>query len=157
MSKLTVPAPLAVALEALAGADKVSVIEEWRRFGDAFACRLRITLEGTPTVFVPQETDWHAVAKPDYPLGDLVIFPAKRDGITATFPHQAYNTEGHGPELGPLPWRPGHPCLTHPLAALGGRVREPPDAAERLAWQVGRLQLWLSAAAAGRLQQPGEP
>ena len=138
--------------------DKVEVIEGWRHVFGEYACRLRITLDGEPTDFVPAATDWYAVAEATYPRGDLTLYPSKQGGITATFPHQTYNGAGDGTEWGKLPWRPGYPCLDHPLTRLGlGTAREPTDATDRLAWQVTRLRRWLSAATTNLLQAPGDP
>lgn len=159
MTSPRTPGPLLLALETLEDlGDTVRVIDGWRLVAGDFACHLRLTLDGEPSIFVPKESDWYAVAEPDYPRGDLTLYPAKHLGLTATFPHQTYNGAGQGKELGALPWRPGNPCLTHPLAALGDRtVWEPRDAASRLAWQVRRLRHWLNTAAQGCLQSPGEP
>lgn len=158
MTVPSVPSALLCALEALEGMDGLTIIEGWRRYGDDYACRLRVSLPIEPTDYMPATTDWYAVAGPTYPAGDLTIFPSKTGGISATFPHQTYNSEGYGSEYGRLPWRPGNPCLTHPLAALGDeRVREPKEVRGRLAWQVERLRRWIIAAATDRLQIAGDP
>ncbi|MEW5993081.1 MAG: hypothetical protein AB1744_01630 [Candidatus Zixiibacteriota bacterium] len=158
MTVPSVPPALLCALEALEGMEGLTVIEGWRRYGDEYACRLRISLPIEPTDYMPATTDWYAVTDAAYPAGDLTVFPSKTGGITATFPHQTYNSDGYGGEFGRLSWRPGNPCLTHPLAALGDeRVKEPKEVRGRLAWQMERLKRWIIAAATDRLQVAGDP
>ncbi len=108
-----------------------------------------------PGGLVPPSTDWFVRASSAYPLGAVKFNPAKRNGLTQTFPHQSYNEAGHDEVL----WRTGVPCLDTPTRILGRRdfTIEPFEAHKRLCWHVRRALGWLEAASRGELIVAGEP
>lgn len=118
---------------------------------------LPLTLRiGNAGAFVPAVTRWCVGIDQAYPSGSIEFFPAARDGITATFPHQERNEpEAHGHD-----WRRGKLCLDSPFRGERHRaaVRDPfGDAEARLRWHVQRALQWLDAAARGALLAPGDP
>lgn len=155
-----VPQPhpeLLAARRALEGMDGFQLLNDWSwngRYGKwVLHCRLSAAIVATP--FVPASTEWYLLAETSYPWGTIGMYPAKRHGLVATFPHQEYNGEGAADR----PWRDGKPCLTTDVRALG-RVAgdaEPHDAHERLHWHLQRALDWLRCAADGDLSSPGEP
>jgi molybdopterin/thiamine biosynthesis adenylyltransferase len=126
---------------------------EWHPPGEVWAlhCRLRAdVLEGGP---VPRVTSWYLCADATYPAGEIGFYPAKEGGLTATFPHQAYN----GPGAAHEPWRSGKLCLTTDVLGLGrfGGDTERREPRERMAWHVRRALEWLSRASRCALQPAG--
>jgi hypothetical protein len=92
---------------------------------------------------------------PRYPWGDIVIYPAKTNGIVGTYPHQDYNFAG-SPDR---PWREGDLCVKEPTFALGrsGSDPDPKGDPDRLLWYADRLLEWLRRAASGILMATGDP
>lgn len=158
MSDVKAPLSLRAARRSLRNLPGVELLGDWTAVGSLWAlpCRLNISV-GQGSV-VPASTDWFVVSGGDYPRDTLKIYPAKKNGITATFPHQAYNGEGAADE----PYRGGALCLNVPGHLLGRGAAYPEPFASsgtdsRLAWHVVRALGWLEAAAAGRLLSPGDP
>ena len=158
MSDVNASLNLRAARRSLRSLPGVEIVGDWTAVGSLWAlpCRLHISVgQGS---LVPASTDWFVVSGADYPWDTLKIYPAKENGITATFPHQAYNGEGATEE----PYRSGALCLNVPGHLLGRRAVDPePFAAtgpdSRLAWHLVRALGWLQAAEAGRLLPPGDP
>ena len=130
---------------------------EWSPAAERWFLTLRLTIQnpqGRASLYLPAQTNWCVVAK-DYPRRAPEFYPAKEGGITATFPHQSYNGEGHTD----VPWRSGNLCLHRPLSVLGRVVGddEPYSADERLLWRCQRALAWLSAADRDELVLNGEP
>jgi hypothetical protein len=130
---------------------------EWHESARLFALRCRLWIEPGPVRLVPAATDWYFVADPNYPRGDVKVYPAAERGLAVTFQHQEYN--GVGPSG--LPWRTGHLCLSTTVRVLGrhGFDTEPSAASGpggRLRWHALRALNWLRAAADGTLAGPGD-
>lgn len=102
--------------------------------------------------FIARETAWRLVVEADQPRDQIRIYPELEGGLTATFPHQDYNSVG--PD-----WRLGKPCLDRRSARYGRDAwhDEPPLLGDRLAWHLGRLLVWVDAAATNTLLQDGDP
>lgn len=110
----------------------------------------------TPANYVPERTLLYVVIDESYPLGDIRFYPAKKVGLTCTFPHQAYNSAG--PDK--YPWREGKLCLDVPERSLGvpGMGPEPfGDAEARMLWHGERAVAWLDTASLGELLKDGDP
>jgi hypothetical protein len=103
---------------------------------------------------VPACTRWVALISPEYPYGDIEVYPADVGGITQTFPHQNANLPASSSDG----WRAGKICLDTSVHLLGraGYDVEPYDAPLRLRWRVERARAWLADAAAGKLLQSGD-
>lgn len=97
---------------------------------------------------------WHLVVDRAYPIGDVKFFPDLQHGVTATFPHQAFNSGLRRTE-----YRSGAPCLTYPNSSLGKLTaeHEPSGEYEKASWHAVRLIEWLEAAATDRLVERGQP
>lgn len=142
------------ALEAVRG---LTILEDWE-WSDEDAkwyLHCRLTPELKPTEHVPASTDWYAQVSDAYPWGEIVFYPAKQNGLTATFQHQNYNAEGSDK----YQRRTGRVCLDTPLRSFKRHLYdvEPFDAASRLRWHVERALGWLQLAARDELAVPGEP
>jgi predicted ThiF/HesA family dinucleotide-utilizing enzyme len=152
-----VPPPiLAATIEALPEDPRFELTDGWTdRGGGVWSFRFRARLSEPPTAYVKEWTAWHLVVVGDLSDPDIRIYPDAAEGIGTTFPHQDYNGD---PQDG-LPWRTGKPCLERPMAVFrrDGWAGEPSALDERLVWHIGRLLVWVDAAAAGRLLEPGDP
>ncbi|WEK35962.1 MAG: ThiF family adenylyltransferase [Candidatus Pseudobacter hemicellulosilyticus] len=107
-----------------------------------------------PTGLIPASTRWYALISPDYPHGEVSIFPAVEGGITATFQHQLLNRAIKG-----CPWTAGEICVETSTNNWGRNEfkDQPTDPELRLSWYIQRSVDWLTAAATGKLAIPGEP
>ncbi|WP_234251291.1 HesA/MoeB/ThiF family protein [Billgrantia desiderata] len=153
---MAIPHELSSALEALPEDPRFEPPAEWKEgAGGVWFFRFRAQLSVPATVHVSEWTAWYLVIVGDLADPDIRIYPSAIDGIVATFPHQDYN--GDPPEG--LPWRLGKPCLERPAAVFrrDGWTGEPADFVERLIWRIGRLFLWIDAAATGNLLMDGDP
>lgn len=126
---------------------------EWFESVSRWALPLRITIDalaGQPF----EKTDWYIVVDDAYPWGSLKVFPAANGGIQSTYPHQNLNK----PRSDGLPWRTGDVCLISPMRLHGGGydTQAPAGSDLRLLWHIGRLSEWITAAASGTLNQPGD-
>jgi hypothetical protein len=150
------PSILTAAIEALPEDPRFELTDGWTdRDGGVWSFRFRARLTEAPTAYMPEWTAWHLVVAGDLGDPDIRIYPDAVEGIDTTFPHQDYNGE---PRDG-LPWRTGKPCLERPVAVFrrDGWADEPFELGERLVWRIGRLLVWIDAAAARRLLEPGDP
>jgi ThiF family len=142
---------------AIVGLDGVTLLSdlEWHRGLRKWVLHCRLTPKLTTGPFVPATTDWYVLVSLAYPWGSITFYPAKRDGLVRTFPHQRFNAPGRDE----LPWRTGSLCLDTPARALGrhGYSIEPFGTEERLRWHFRRAFSWLIAASRGELALPSEP
>lgn len=153
-----VPKPLVDALEAASQIRGIAVQEHWHRVDGwrGWWLRVRVERDAPSTSYVPATTDWYLNVEDTFPWGRLATYPAKREGLTATFPHQNLNREGDSG----VPWRTGFVCLEESVQLLGRQAaytEEPLGEPERLAWRLSRLQEWLRRASRGELALPGDP
>lgn len=152
---MPIPPDLAAELASLPEDPRFELIEGWTdRSGGTWSFRFRARLSAAATEHMPEWSGWHLVVSGDATDRDIHIHPDADDGIVATYPHQDFN----GPPEGDRPWRTGKPCLERPASVFrrddwGG---EPQELAERLVWQIGRLLLWIDAAAENRLLADGD-
>ena len=116
-------------------------------------CRLRVAVP--PASPIAAVSDWYLRVAAEYPFGAVGFYPAMEGGITGTFPHQVPNL----PPQGQQRYRQGLLCLSRNTAALRLRAEEaePFEAGLRLFWHGQRALRWLETAAAGQLNQPGDP
>ena len=148
---------LRVARRALEGMREVAILEDWRWSEEDqkwyLKCQLAPEIESTD--YVPAKTDWYAQASDSYPWGEIAFYPAKHNGLRATFQHQNYNTEG--PDWHPR--RTGKVCLDTPLRSFKRHLYdvEPFDAESRLRWHVKRALGWLQLASRDELSIQGDP
>ena len=99
-------------------------------------------------------TDWYFLADDIYPWGDIKVYPAKKNGLNKTYPHQRCNGFGENSK----PWRNGNICVNNGTYILGrGYDVEPREAYKRLAWNVKRTREWLIEACNGTLVKAGDP
>ncbi len=128
---------------------------EWHKPSQSWVLHCRLTPDVLPSGPVPAVTDWFVLVSRAYPFGEIKFYPAKLDGLTATFPHQRYNFTGRDD----APWRSGSLCLETSAHAFGRRAFnvEPYEAHKRLAWHVRRACQWLEDASRGALFRPGDP
>lgn len=115
-----------------------------------------VTLEVPAASLLPTTTRWRIVLSAAYPWGKLDAFPDATQGVTDTFPHQLCN-------LPPRPrtprWRTGLICVRSP-SFIFNRVHlgsEPLGSAVRMRWFLGRVLMWLNAAARDALFSEGDP
>jgi hypothetical protein len=151
------PEQLLAARRALDGVKGVTLLEDWRWYDlvDRWVLYCQFTPDIVSTEHLPKITNWYITSTSRYPWGAIKVYPSKQNGITVTFPHQAYNGE---PDSS-VPWRGGALCLDTSIRALG-RIEydcEPYGIHERLAWHVRRALLWLTKASLNQLLEPGDP
>ncbi len=152
------PKPIRLAVAQLAGIPGV-VLESILEFvpsETSWAFRVRLTsLQSSD--FVPRETLWVVLVDDVYPDGHIRLFPARDEGLTATFPHQDRNVVW---EANPMVCRTGKPCLDSPLFRLGRIAGGPEprgDSEQRLRWYIERCLVWLELAASDQLMLANEP
>src|SRR5438552_3919988 len=110
MSDVKAPLSLRAARRSLRNLPGVEILGDWTVVGSLWALPCRLHISVSRGSLVPASTDWFVVSGTDYPWDKLKIYPAKQNGIIATFPHQAFNEEGAVDE----PYRSGALCLTVP-------------------------------------------
>jgi hypothetical protein len=141
---------------ALDDISQLQILRDWEWFDKQSKWALRVALapEFTPTEFIPPRTEWYFAVEDRYPAGDIKLYPATHDGITATFQHQSLNRETDD-----SPWRTGDICVATNFRLFGrdGYDDEPKTAHERLHWLAQRAIEWLIAASQDDLVRPGEP
>lgn len=141
--------------QALDGLDRVDVRGSFEKHGAQWALHLEVRLGVASTPFMPTTTSWYFVLTPRGGRFDVAFYPAKVDGISATFAHQDWN----GDTWSDRPWRRGKPCLERRTTRFhrGDWLGEPTDLVERALWKCRRLLAWVDAAAQGALTQAGDP
>lgn len=130
----------------------VSIIKDKRR---KWLLKIRLLTEKM-SVFIPAATTWCVIIDSAYPLGPIDIYPDKKDGIHATFPHQLRNGEGESD----VPWREGKICVESPIRNLSPLWLNPDpigDADMRLRWYIERAISWIFSAATNELICDGDP
>lgn len=146
-----------------AGRRAVTEVEEfdlledlhWHPREKKWILRFKLNLGRDVHEHIPATTNWYATISDEYPHGQIEIFPDKQGGITATFPHQSFNSPGSDR----IPWRQGLICVDVP-ENIWGRTElrtEQAKPEERLKWHILRAVDWLKAAGQGTLQVPGDP
>lgn len=123
----------------------VSDQESW-----VFPVRLR---SDAPSEHIPEYSRWVVAVDPEYPAGSVEVYPAREDGLTATFPHQRYNAPPSRSDA----WRAGNLCLTTPWGDHRQGDGTPIEAERRLRWTLARAREWLRCAATGTLTVAGDP
>lgn len=141
--------------QALDELDRVDVQSSFKKYGVQWALLLDVRLGVASTQFMPTTTSWYLVLTPRGGQLDVAFYPAKVDGISATFAHQDWN----GDTWTDRPWLRGKPCLERRATCFhrGDWLGEPTDLVERVMWKCQRLLAWVDAAAQGTLMQPGDP
>ena len=141
---------------ALDDISQLQILRDWEWFDkqSKWALRFALAPEFTRTEFIPPRTEWYVVVEDRYPAGDIKLYPATHDGITATFQHQSLNRETDD-----SPWRTGgHLCRDQFSIARPRRVRRrAEDGARKAHWLAQRAIEWLIAASQDDLVRPGEP
>jgi hypothetical protein len=144
-------------MRGLRGIDACVVVDGPKFDADEKRWVIAFTLRrGVGVRFIGAVTRWFAIADESYPFGAISVYPASKNGIAATFPHQSRNT----PNRGRKPWRGGKLCLDSPFGGerLLTVVRDPVgDAETRLRWHVDRAVEWVRRAANGNLLATGDP
>ena len=151
-----IPYILTSALEKFPKDNRFELLEGWiERAPNLWSFQFRVKLSEQSTIYIWEWTVWHLVAVGSLANPNIRIYPDATSGITVTFPHQDYNEEIS--QEGP--WRLGKPCLERPIAAFQRQSwsGEPADFTERLIWWIGRLLLWIDAAATESLLKEGDP
>jgi len=152
-----VPEPLSMAQMSLETVEGLTLLQtfRWIEQEQKWIIRFRISLPELDTDCSLSASDWYLTADESYPLGDIDIYPAKENGITDTYPHQSYNSEGD-PNV---PWRTGKICTNTQAKIIGrhGYDVEPYMGEERLLWHCKRTIEWIRCASKGELILPGEP
>lgn len=127
---------------------------QWLKSIHRWALRFRLHRPAPDSSPVPSDTDWVVLVANGYPWGSIKVYPAKENGITDTFPHQAWNEEG----VPDLPHRTGDLCLgvmTQDWQIRMGRS-EPHTVDERLRWHAERTAEWVDRAIRQELFRPGD-
>lgn len=124
-----------------------SVLSKW-------ILKFRISGNFAPTEYVPQKTEWYCTLPSTYPWGDITIYPAAKNSISATFQHQNPNNYKEG-----ALWRNGSICVSTSLGKWGKKFfnKEPFNTEQRLYWHINRCKDWIYAAATDSLVVDGDP
>jgi hypothetical protein len=151
------PEPLTKAQLSLETVDGFAFVEtfRWNEQAKKWTIRFQVSLTELDAGNPLRTTDWYLTVDETYPLGFIDIYPAKVNGITGTYPHQSYNTEGK-PDL---PWRTGNICANTQAKVVGrhGYDVEPYTTEDRLLWHCQRAIEWIRYASKDELVLPGEP
>lgn len=147
------PESLKIARRTLEGLSFCEILEDLSKRTEGWSLHLAITVDTLEKL--PKRTEWYVVLPRNYPYGEIEIYPSWINGITDTYPHQAFNAPG---KLD-CPWLTGNPCLRTSLRTLGRREydEEPMSIERRLDWHVRRLKEWLESADRGDLLKNGDP
>lgn len=147
------PEQLRVARRTLEEFSFCRIVDDLAAYADYWTLHISITIDNHRVI--PRDTEWYVVLPRNYPYGEIAIFPSKTNGITETYPHQAFNCC----RCDDLPWLTGNPCVSSSLRTLGRRTYdvEPMSVEMRLAWHIRRLWLWLKDADDGALIKTGDP
>jgi hypothetical protein len=141
---------------ALEGMEGVTFIEDWlwHEQRNQWSLRCQLTLPSDGSEFVPRITNWYVFVDATYPWGSIKFYPARKESINHTFPHQTYNFE-----VKDIQWRTGDLCLDTSVAILGRQEynSEPFDAFKRLRWHFDRALNWLILASQEKLNNFGDP
>jgi len=126
----------------------------WYENVNLWVIKCRITIGSPNKELIPNETDWYIWLETAYPRGKVELLPAKENGITKTFQHQYYNSQG---EID-VPWRNGLICARTGMFWFrrSDYDIEPFEPENRLKWYMEQMLEWLSRAAAGNLVKEGE-
>lgn len=154
------PIALRIGLEAAGSVAGTAIEHEWKIVDkNVWFVTFSVTLNASTSPYLPEVTKWCVIATNAYPNGSVVVYPAKEGGITHSFWHQAYNSEGHGKVEGKYPWRSGQICLQHPYVDFGrlSDVAQPYDKEDRLVWVFNRTREWCELAASDALARDGAP
>ena len=150
-----IPRDLVNGREALDHIDNFEVLKElqWNSTVAAWVLKVHIKADVAFNDLVPFSSEWFIVIAHEYPFGKIEFFPAKKNSLKTTFPHQALNIETPT-EL----WRLGKICLGDRLSSLGDTFFsfEPYGKGERLRWNVERAQRWLEKASWNQLLETGD-
>jgi len=153
----TPPRELTLGVKALGSEPQCSVLSELTFDFAKESWLLSVALQiSEVSTLVSQRSAWILVIDKGYPIGSIGVYPALKDGIASTFPHQARNIL-EGASAG---WRSGKLCLDTPFGRTMDRshVNDPiGDAEGRLLWHIRRSIAWLTAAARQELLAIGDP
>jgi len=129
---------------------QITLLEDWQHNVQEDRWYIKIQIEITKSSqYVPKQTDWYVVISSAYPFGNLKIYPAAKNSIIVTFPHQSNNSKIDSSGL----WRTGDICTTV-IDRL--YTAEPFDIDSRLFFHVQRAIFWLEDAASGTLVSDGD-
>lgn len=126
----------------------------WNALMAKWVLKFRLIGNYTPTLNVPLATEWYCMVSPEYPWGDIDIYPSSNGGIVKTFQHQSHNASEENCE-----WRTGNICVSTSVGLWGRKFfnQEPYNAKERLVWHIKRCADWVQAAATDSLVVKGDP
>ena len=91
---------------------------------------------------IEKQTEWYITLSDNYPIGNINIYPAVKNGICNTFYHQNNN----GVESQSGLWRKGKLCLDNPINDAMGLQQEPNSIQGKLRWHLERFILWVETA-----------
>ncbi|MFC4025579.1 hypothetical protein ACFOUV_17510 [Oceanobacillus longus] len=135
----------------------ITLLEDlrWDSLVNKWIIHCLIKIESSDLQLVENKTEWFVFIDDSYPLGNIKFYPSKQNGLTLTFPHQNYNSEGDKE----LPWRNGDLCLNTHMSLFQrlGMDIEPLDKEQRLQWHFKRFISWLEYASKEELLQTGDP
>jgi hypothetical protein len=151
-----IPEALRAARRNLDSIAEISILRDWTWHDELCVWLLHCQLY-IPSIkqgLVPPRTNWYILVDSEYPSGKLSFYPAKRNGLTLTFPHQSHNAEG----LEKYPWREGCLCLSKHFRKQDRNLpaSEPFDIHWKLHWHCKRAIEWLIAADGGYLMPSGD-
>lgn len=152
---LAVPAELDQVLYLVEGEQRIEVVRPWELVAQGrWALEFDALLSVAPSAFISERSRWCLIFS-FIPSDDPVeIYPSATAGITVTFPHQLHNGEPEPDER----WRTGKVCIDRPEATYHRDTwADRPPGTDRIIWSMGRLLLWIDAAAAGTLRRDGDP
>ena len=152
---MSIPELLISALTSLPEDPRFEIVEGWVGRGNglwSFKFRARLSVPASEQM--PEWSAWHLVAASKDASPDIHVYP-DAGGISAQFQHQALNLAA----VDGAAWRTGSPCLERPISSFkrDGWSGEPSELGPRLEWYIGRLFVWIDAAAEGRLVDEGDP
>lgn len=133
--------------------NQVNLIGDWEfdKQLDVWYLLIGVTIK-VESAYIPKYTEWYITAQPEYPQGRIKVYPAARNGINVTYPHQANNSIIGNNDL----WRKGALCLDVNTFRSDRKCHEMLDTDYRIYWHVGRALDWLEKAATNKLTEKGD-
>ena len=141
-----IPEKLKRARRYLDSLKQVNILHDWQFDESLGKWYIHISIQiDTSSAFIPNISQWYVVVLPDYPKGEIKIFPDTENSICVTMYHQSNNARIDENGL----WRKGNLCLE--LNTLELYDAEPNSIDYRLLYHVKRAIDWLDTAAKNEL------
>ncbi len=146
MLNVKIPEKLKHARRSFEFLDNVTILNDFRFDKKLNIWYIHISIKiSMESVYIPQISNWYITVEPNYPNGEINVYPDVNDSIKVTFQHQLYNGNIEKNGL----WRKGKLCVENDYLSKINDIIYPKD--ERLFINLFNTINWLEAAASNSL------